>query len=131
MASILVVDDTADMLWLTSAFLESHGHRVRGCRNGVEALHALDAEFPQLVVSDVEMPVLNGPAMIMRMFVEDLGRENIPVILMSGGLRVDKIAATVGTPYFIEKPFLPDDLIRVVDRALLEARPPRPPALRG
>jgi len=129
MASILVVDDTPDMLWIMAEYLEMHGHRVRRSQNGVEALHALDEEFPQLVITDVEMPVLDGPAMIMRMFVEDLGRENIPVILVSGGVRVDKIAKTVGTPYFLEKPFSPAELIDVVDRALAEAIPPRPPAL--
>ena len=129
MASILLVDDAPDILELGGAILEMHGHQVRACRDGVEALHALDAAFPQLVVTDVQMPMLDGPAMVMRMFVENLGRENIPVVLMSAGLSVAHVARTVGTPYFLPKPFSVDGLIEMVDRALREAVPPRPPVL--
>ena len=60
------------------------------------------------------------------MFVEDLGRENIPVILMSASPRLQVIAQAAGTPYFLAKPFPIPDLLALVDRALAEAIPPRP-----
>jgi DNA-binding NtrC family response regulator len=78
------------------------------------------------VISDVEMPVLDGPAMIYRMFVEDLGRENIPVILISGAPGLPKVVAALGTPYSLAKPFSVSALSNVLDRALAEARPPHP-----
>ncbi|HTR55477.1 MAG TPA: response regulator, partial [Kofleriaceae bacterium] len=93
MATILLIDDDEDLRGLTADLLELHGHEVRTCSNGVEGLHALDEAFPQLVITDVEMPALDGPAMVQRMFVDNIGRENIPVVIVSGAEGVSKIAA--------------------------------------
>jgi len=127
MATILLIDDDEDLRGLTADLLELHGHEVRTCSNGVEGLHALDEAFPQLVITDVEMPALDGPAMVQRMFVDNIGRENIPVVIVSGAEGVSKIAAAVGTPYYLAKPFPGRQLLQLVDRALVEAVPPRPP----
>ena len=54
--------------------------------------------------------MLDGPAMVYRLFVEDLGRENIPVILVSGHPNLPRIATAIGTPYFLAKPFEMDRL---------------------
>ena len=131
MARILLIDDDDDMREILTDLLELHGHEIRTGRNGADGLRALDDEFPQLVISDVEMPVLDGPAMIYRMFVENLGRENIPTIMVSGSPCLVEIAAAIGTPYFLSKPFGEETLFSTVDRALAEAQPPRPPALLG
>jgi CheY-like chemotaxis protein len=126
MADLLVVEDSPDIAELLCALLDQRGNTVRLARNGIEGLQALDRRLPQLVISDVDMPVLDGPAMIYRMFVADLGRENIPVVLMSGTERLPEVAATLGTRYFIAKPFDLPDLLHLIDRALVEAVPPRP-----
>jgi DNA-binding NtrC family response regulator len=131
MASILLIDDDDDMREILTDLLELHGHDVRTGRNGADGLRALDDAFPQLVISDIEMPVLDGPAMIYRMFVENLGRENIPTIMVSGSPSLPDVAAAIGTPYFIPKPFGVETLVSTVDRALVEAKPPRPPSLFG
>jgi DNA-binding NtrC family response regulator len=131
MASIVVVDDDDDMRETLTDLLAIEGHELRSCRNGVEALRALEDRLPQLVLTDIEMPVLDGTAMVFRMFVENLGRENIPVILASGAPDVASIAQAVGTPYFLVKPFTLETLTQMIDRALVEAVPPRPPSLLG
>jgi CheY-like chemotaxis protein len=128
-ASILVVDDNDDLRELICDVLQAAGHTTRTAHNGLDALRILDERFPQLVVSDVDMPVLSGPAMVFRMFVENLGRENIPVIVVSASSNLAKVAAAVGTPYYIAKPFGPETLLHQVVRALREATPPRPPSL--
>ena len=129
MATILVVDDNDELRTLIGEVLELAGHTVRFAVDGLDGLHALDKAFPQLVVSDIDMPVLSGPAMILRMFVENLGRENIPVIVVSSASNLAHVAATMGTPYHLPKPFTADALLEVVARALDEGRPPRPPSL--
>jgi two-component system C4-dicarboxylate transport response regulator DctD len=131
LADILVVDDTEDFLFLLEALLETEGYAVRRSTNGADALALVDQRFPQLVISDVEMPKLDGAAMILRMFIENLGRENIPVILISGHPGLAATAAAVGTPYFLSKPFDPPALLSLITEALREKIPPRPPLSAG
>ena len=131
MASIVLIDDDDDIRETMADLLAMEGHDVRAARNGVEGLQALDDHFPQLVVTDVEMPVLDGRAMVYRMFVENCGRENIPVILVSGTPDLRDIAAALGTPYYLAKPFPLEALNATIGRALTEAIPARPPSLFG
>jgi DNA-binding NtrC family response regulator len=130
MSNLLLVEDDEDLRDLMADLLETQGHEVRVASNGVGALKHLDARIPQLVISDLEMPVLDGLALIYRMFVEDLGRENVPVILMSASPRLQQIGDAAGTPYILPKPFSVDTLETLVTRALTEAIPPRPPDIR-
>ena len=131
MASIIVIDDDDDTRDTMADLLSLEGHQIRTGRNGVEGLQALDVELPQLVVTDIEMPILDGFEMIHRMFIENLGRENIPVILASGAADLHGIAEAVGTPYFLTKPFAFEALVGTIERALAEAIPPRPPSCWG
>ena len=125
-SSLLVVEDDADLRGLLTDILEEQGYEVRTAPDGVAALRQLDDRFPQLVITDLEMPALDGQALIYRMFVENLGRENVPVILMSASARLKQVAEAAGTPYILPKPFSVEDLAEVIDRALHEAIPPRP-----
>jgi DNA-binding NtrC family response regulator len=127
MADLLLVEDDQDLRDLLTDLLDLQGHEVRVAPDGVQALREIDARFPQLVISDLEMPVLDGRSLIYRMFVENLGRENVPVILMSASPELRRVAEAVGTPYAIAKPFRIESLELLVNRALTEATPPRPP----
>jgi DNA-binding NtrC family response regulator len=131
MASILLIEDDDDIRETMADLLAIEGHEIRVARNGMEGLQALDDRFPQLVVTDIEMPVLDGPAMVYRMFVENLGRENVPIIVVSGAPDLRQIAAAIGTPYYLGKPFPLDALNATIERALSEAIPARPPSLLG
>ena len=127
MADILVVDDNVDLAETLSAVLEIAGHVVRVATDGRAGLAALDERLPDLVILDVEMPVLDGPGMARRMLVEDLGREDVPILIASALCDLSQVVARVGTPYFIAKPCGIEELMSVVDRALRERAPPRPP----
>jgi DNA-binding NtrC family response regulator len=126
MAHILLVEDDDDIRDLLADILTMRGHEVRTGRNGIEGLRRLDEAFPQVVVSDIDMPELDGPSMVYRMFVENLGRENIPLIFVSASAGLHRIAAAIGTPYFLAKPFDPSALLALIARALVEGFPPRP-----
>jgi CheY-like chemotaxis protein len=126
MADVLIVDDNADIRTLLAAILRVVGHQVREAPDGLKGLELVSARTPDLVVLDVEMPVLTGFEMAYELFLRDCGEENIPIILLSGVVGLPEVADVVGTPYFLAKPYSPDSLLRLVDCALIEHVPPRP-----
>jgi DNA-binding response OmpR family regulator len=57
---ILVVDDDPDILEAISIILEAHGYQVVTARDGIEGLHQLKEEKPDLMILDLMMPKLDG-----------------------------------------------------------------------
>ncbi len=123
---MLIVDDDEDVAWAVEQLVLSAGHTVRVAADGEAGLAALAERAPDVVILDVEMPLLDGPGMAYRMFVHDAGLEEIPIVLLSGVFELHKVAERVGTPYFTPKPFDPRQLLALVQRALTERAPPRP-----
>ncbi len=121
MADLLLVDDDGDIVEALAELLRLEGHEVRTARNGAEGLQALHAApLPDVVVLDVDMPVMGGPAMAHQMLLHDAGEEKIPVTLVSGRPDLPQIAARMGTPYFVPKGTDFDKFLNVLDRALRE-----------
>jgi DNA-binding NtrC family response regulator len=125
MAHILVVDDDNDIAHALGDMLKSEGHQVHTASTGEDGLLVLRAaSLPDVLVLDVDMPVLGGPGMAHKMLLHDAGEENIPIILMSGRLDLPQIAARMGTPYFLTKPGDIDAFLNLLDQALRERRAP-------
>jgi CheY-like chemotaxis protein len=127
MAHVLIVDDDLDMAEVSKDLLESAGHLIRVGHNGQEGLASLShAPLPDCVLLDVDMPVVNGPAMAHEMLLHDAGQENIPILLVSGRDDLSAIAKRMGTPYFLKKASADyaTALLTILDRALTERRPP-------
>ncbi len=124
MARLLLVDDDPDVSEILVEFLRAEGHDVRHAKDGEEGLRMLGASTPDVVLLDVEMPVLDGPGMAYRMFLEDVGHERIPIVFLSGVADLHLIAAHIGTSYYLAKPFSLDALVRMLDRVLRERTPP-------
>lgn len=80
------------------------GYSVRMAHNGEDGLRQLREHKPDLVVTDTEMPILDGPGMAYRRFLEDAGLERVPIVIISGFPEPKTLAECVGTPYFISKP---------------------------
>jgi DNA-binding NtrC family response regulator len=129
MADLLVVDDDADVADSMAELLMDEGHVIRIAHDGKQGLTRLAERIPEAVLLDVEMPVLTGPEMAIKMFLDDCGQEEIPIVLISGVKNLAAVAARVGTPYFLSKPFAVDVLLRLIGRALVERVPPRPKLL--
>jgi hypothetical protein len=72
------------------------------------------------------MPKLDGPGMAYRMLVQDDGLERIPVLLLSGGAYLSRMARVIGTPYYLPKPTVPAALLKAVARVLAERAPMQP-----
>ena len=126
MATVLIVDDDVDVAELIQQLLESDGHQVRIAENGQEGLRQLEAGLPDVVLLDIEMPVLDGPGMAYRMFVLDAGKDLIPIVLSSGAEYAPLIAKEIGTPYVLGKPYRYEALSLMLERALSERIAPRP-----
>lgn len=126
MADVLLVEDDVDLAATLEELLAYDGYNVRVAYNGEEGLRALDEHLPDVILLDVEMPVLDGPGMVYAALARDAGRELIPIIVSSGYPGLAEIAAALGTDYWIRKPCSVDRLRNLIRRALVERHPPRP-----
>lgn len=126
MADVMIVDDDSDTVELIAEFLRLSGHEVRVASNGAEGLELVRSRTPDVILLDVDMPVLSGPAMASAMFDDGPPAGGVPVILASAALDLRSIAANVGTPYFLEKPYGLESLAKLIQTVLMEGRPPVP-----
>lgn len=131
MADILVVDDDPDAAESLADVVVFEGHQARVAYNGDEGLRQIHARVPDLLLLDVDMPMLDGPGMAYAMLVHNMGHEMIPIVLVSGIPGLAAVAQRIGTPYFIAKPFAYEDLVALVSRALTERVAPHAPPAHG
>jgi DNA-binding response OmpR family regulator len=123
---ILVLDDDVDAADALAEAVRAEGYDVEIGFNGEDGLVHMRDRKPDLVLLDIEMPVLDGVATIMAMIRYNRGLEMVPIVLVSGRPDLARIADGVGTPYFLAKPYTYERLCAVVRRALMEAIAPRP-----
>ena len=121
-AVVLVVDDESDLRQLVAELLLRHGYDVVLAQHGREALERLCEHCPDLVLLDLNMPVMDGwqfRAEQRRLLEPDL--VNIPVLILTSADGADQHAATLEAIGAIEKPFDPDRLLDAVRTALRAA----------
>ena len=116
---VLVVDDTPPNLHLLITMLTRKGYDARGAADGELALANIDAELPDLVLLDINMPNLDGFEVCRRLKASDRTRE-IPVIFISARDEVlDKVQAfAVGAVDYITKPFQIAEVLARVDNQI-------------
>ena len=107
-AKILIVDDEPDVLFLLRLTLETAGYEVREAAHGGEALAAIRESKPDVLVTDLMMPVVDGRELIRRIR-ESPSTADLPVLLLSAN------PMDVGADVVMQKPFNPRDLMRAVD----------------
>jgi diguanylate cyclase (GGDEF)-like protein len=120
-ANILVVDDNPDKLHLLEAALSLAGYTVATATDGVEALAAVENYQPDLIITDVMMPRMNGYELAQRIRANPLTKF-IPVIMQTAaGRRVEDLrrASEVGALGYITDP-TDLDLLLARTRTLLE-----------
>ena len=120
---ILIVDDEADIRELLSGTLEDEGYQTRKAANSDEALSAIAARPPSLVLLDIwlEGSELDGIE-ILKYIQSDF--PSIPVVMMSGHGNIETAvtAINIGAYDFLEKPFNSDRLLVISARALEASR---------
>ena len=117
MATILVVDDERNYLFVLEDLLADEGYKVVTASSGNEALKKLKEDQIDAVLSDIKMPGMNGIEFLERVVAIDPG---LPVILMTAFAEVDQavLAMKKGAIDHIQKPFDNDDIKRAVARAV-------------
>lgn len=120
--NILIVDDDHELSRRLADILAATGHVTRVARNGFEGLREVASDPPDIILLDVEMPILDGVEMAEALAVRRAGKPSIPIVLISATRHLERIAGLVGTPYYLRKPFGISQVISLVNRAL-DARP--------
>src|SRR5581483_11138458 len=113
---ILHVDDEADIREVVALSLGLDPvFKLRSCASGTDALAAVAASPPDLILCDVIMPVMDGPAMLLRLRQNPRTAE-IPVVFMTGFTREGEVAVlkNLGAIGVIAKPFDPISLAESV-----------------
>jgi CheY-like chemotaxis protein len=114
-ASVLVVDDEPQVVWVLQFSLESEGYETYTAKNGVEALDQIAEHHPSLMVLDVMMPRMDGWAVLERLL--ELPREERPRVVMVtalASLQDRAKAAELGADAYVPKPFDVDELLEVL-----------------
>lgn len=113
---ILVVDDTPDSLTLLVSILKAQDYDVRAATSGEQALRAVSASRPDLVLLDVSMPDMDGFE-VCRRLKEQAKTRDIPVIFVSAASETVH-GFEIGAVDFITKPFQQDELLARVSTHL-------------
>jgi two-component system, OmpR family, response regulator VicR len=116
MKLILVVEDEPTIAELIGNILEAEGYEVVHAQHGRRALQLIQAQRPNLIITDLMMPVMDGWAFL-RAIQADPTCHAIPIILTSAALS-DGIATEGLRSWFLAKPFEIDDLLHLVSTLL-------------
>jgi CheY-like chemotaxis protein len=110
---VLVVDDDDDIRAAERQLLRDNGFRVVEARDGAEALWFMQHDPPALVVLDVQMPGVDGPA-----FARELrmGLRHVPLVILTAAADPRHEADRCNAEAFLAKPFDSDDLLRMVKK---------------
>lgn len=116
---ILIIDDDVGFRDLLRIHLSSAGYEVQVADDGVTGGRALLAQSPDLIVSDVNMPFLDG-FQLLSLLRADAETAAIPVILLSGRSDGDTMAKAVelGAADFLTKPVTRDQLLESIEACL-------------
>ncbi len=124
MSNILLVEDSPTQALQMKLLLESAGHQVTCCDDGTNALDALSTGTCELVVTDLELPVLNGLDLIRKMQADF---PYIPAVLVTGqgSERLAAEALRVGATAYVPKSMVDGLLLGTVEDVLGVARTDR------
>lgn len=119
-STILVADDSITTRTLEKSLLEAHGYRVRVAVDGVEALAHLRSEMADLVVADIQMPRMDGFALLAAI-KQDPRLSQIPVIIVTSIERredVERGLALGADAYIVKRKFDQRELLNTIEQLL-------------
>lgn len=118
---VLLVEDDPVILQLLVVNFELEGYEVLIATQGAEALEVARERRPEVVVSDIMMPVMNGMDLLAKIAVDpDLA--GVPVVLLSAKAQAADVRAGLdaGAADYVTKPFEPLDLLSRVEAVLTD-----------
>jgi CheY-like chemotaxis protein len=119
---ILVVDDSADTLEMMAKLLEMESFKVVTAGDGRAGIDAAKAEHPDMIITDINMPNINGIEMI-RLLRDEDDFSSVPIVAITAyGQSVAKEAIAAGANDATTKPIDFDSLIRNIRQLLASAK---------
>lgn len=123
-ARILLVEDNAANLELARFLLEAGGHTVLSAEDGAEALRVAGAERPDLIVTDLQMPVMDGYELLRHIRADERLRGLRVVALTAFSMADDQRKVLVaGFDGYLSKPIVPETFVAQIGDFLPGARP--------
>lgn len=120
MTQVLIVDDQEQNLYLLQVMLQAHGYEVRSAHNGIEALALARREAPDLIITDILMPGMDGFSLC-RAWMADEQLRRVPLVFYTAtytDAQDEAFALSLGATRFILKPAEPDAFLAAVRQVL-------------
>ncbi len=116
---ILILEDNADILEFNTKLFQTHNFDVLTASNGKEALLLLENIIPDLIISDLMMPEMDG-SVFLNLLKSNENTNHIPVIFLSAKTSSDTRLEVLnqGAQAYLAKPYLPDELLAIVKNQL-------------
>jgi len=111
--NVLVADDEPAIVEMIRAILEEYGFRVVTAANGAEALRLVEEAEPEVVLLDMNMPVLDGEGFVAAVRERGL---RVPIVVITAASSARRWAAQLGADAYLSKPFELANLIDVTNR---------------
>jgi len=118
MARLLIVEDEAHIVRVLTLWLTRHGHQVLEAPDGASALKVLERESVDLIICDMNMPVLSGAELARE--VREGMKLGLPILMVTARCDQGRIAEQLA-PYKVKlypKPFVPSRLVADIEREL-------------
>jgi PAS domain S-box-containing protein len=125
MKKILVVDDDKNNVSYLETLFRAQGFHVTTADNGAKALDSARKDPPDIIISDILMPVMDG-FMLCRQWKNDSRLKNIPFVFYTATYtdpKDEKLANDLGADLFIIKPQEPDVLLDIVQKVMADRKP--------
>lgn len=119
---VLVVDDSITVRRVTQRLLQREGYRVALAADGLQALDRLREERPVMVLSDIEMPRMDGFELVREIRADD-ALKDLPVVMITSRI-ADKHrehAASLGVDHYLGKPYADEVLLSLVRQYVLDS----------
>ena len=112
---VLVVDDSITVRRVTQRLLKREGYRVAMAADGLQALERLQEEKPAVVLSDIEMPRMDGFDLARNIRADEHLRD-LPIIMITSRIaeKHREHAKELGVDHYLGKPYSEDELLRLV-----------------
>jgi putative nucleotidyltransferase with HDIG domain len=123
MNKVLIVDDQEQNLYLLKALLRGNGYQVFEAAHGAEALALARTNPPDVIISDILMPVMDGFSLCQE-WKKDEGLKDIPFVFYTATYtdpRDEQLALSLGAARFIVKPVETEEFIAILRQLLREA----------
>lgn len=117
--TILIVDDDEVILKIAELGLQRGGYSVVKCTSGMSCLESLKYYMPDLILLDVEMPIMSG-IQTLGIIKSNDDLKDIPVVFLTGATDTETVSSArrLGAVGYVVKPFIPQELVEKINKIL-------------